>query len=716
MRHNIGIKFLVFFLTACSFVTAVSGGAAIVAIESAGLYVNSLDELQDQQYESIGQSVAVSYAERYVADNFSNLSYIMKDKTYSDPAERADAKYWTIKLEQGDSLLEAPGSVTDYPVIRQYTVAPIYPLISYDAPRESGTSSADDAIATTAPEAVTTPTIAPESTATGSLPTGSMAKSSARQEVTIPDDYLYVEECVEWDSLYPYHYYLYYYQAPTYTVTVYMQPEVLESSSLHILTSIYPYRHTAIFILAAGLSLFAAGMVFLFWSAGRSRGGEIHPGGLNRLPLDVYAAIAGVGIFLLVYLFVGLCDWIDNEGPHLGNLSLLALNLLVITLLGIGLLFAFAAQIKMKGGYWWKHSVIGCCLSKLWSGIRFLSRSFHAFVRMLPVIWQWLLTAALMVAGTAIAFLLFLINIDNTISEIFFFLVLLAAVAACIGIVCYGGYAFGTLLVGARKMTQGNLSYQIPTKYLTGSFLDFANQLNALSETAMLSAKKHLKSEQMKTELITNVSHDIKTPLTSIINFVDLLQKPHTEDENKQYLEVLARQSAQMKKLIEDLMELSKANTGNMTVNISQLDAAETINQALGEFADKLDSAKLTPVFRQPAEPVHIAADGRLTWRVLSNLLSNAVKYALPGTRLYVDLLEIDSQVCISLKNISREELQVSAEELMERFVQGDASRNTEGSGLGLNIAQSLMEVQHGQLQLLLDGDLFKVTLIFPKA
>ena len=216
--------------------------------------------------------------------------------------------------------------------------------------------------------------------------------------------------------------------------------------------------------------------------------------------------------------------------------------------------------------------------------------------------------------------------------------------------------------------------------------------------------------------MITNVSHDIKTPLTSIINYVDLLEKPHTEEEGRQYLEVLHRQSQSMKKLIEDLMEMSKATTGNMTVDITQVDAGEAVNQALGEFADKLEKAGLTPVFRYPEEPVAILADGRLTWRVLSNLLSNVVKYALPGTRLYIDLIQLESQVVISLKNISREELNISADELTERFVRGDASRNTEGSGLGLNIAQSLMELQKGQLQLLVDGDLFKVTLLFPKA
>ena len=220
----------------------------------------------------------------------------------------------------------------------------------------------------------------------------------------------------------------------------------------------------------------------------------------------------------------------------------------------------------------------------------------------------------------------------------------------------------------------------------------------------------------MKTELITNVSHDIKTPLTSIINYVDLLQKPHTDDEETQYLEVLSRQSQRLKKLVDDLMEMSKASTGNITAQITRLDAVEAVTQALGEFSDKLENVQLVPVLDAPEAPVMMLGDSRLVWRVLSNLLSNAVKYALPGTRLYLSVRQNRNRVVIDIKNISKEQLGISAEELMERFVRGDASRNTEGSGLGLNIAKSLMELQKGQLKLLVDGDFFKVTLIFPGA
>ena len=379
---------------------------------------------------------------------------------------------------------------------------------------------------------------------------------------------------------------------------------------------------------------------------------------------------------------------------------------------GMTLLYSTAAQLNLKNGYWWRHCFIGWCLRMLWRAVRFFFRGVRKLYRLLPLLWQWLVTAAAMVLIPLICLLL-AVSTHN----FFRFVFTLWTIAACIAdvaMVCYGAYAFGTLYKGAKAMAKGNLLEKISTKYLFGAFRGFAEELNALADVAMTAARNQTKSERMKTELITNVSHDIKTPLTSLINYVDLLQSPHTEEEGRQYLDVLARQSQRMKKLIDDLMEMSKATTGNLQVDIAPLNAVEAINQALGEFSDKLVAARLTPLFCPPENAVMIAADGRLVWRVLSNLLSNVVKYAMPGTRVYLDLVPQENCVQISLKNISAEPLNVSADELTERFVRGDTSRNTEGSGLGLNIAQSLMELQKGSLALLVDGDLFKVTLTFP--
>jgi signal transduction histidine kinase len=377
----------------------------------------------------------------------------------------------------------------------------------------------------------------------------------------------------------------------------------------------------------------------------------------------------------------------------------------IVGLLTFALIFAVAAQVKVKDGYWWRHSVIGVCAMAAIRGVA-------ALLRKMDIIWQWLLMILLLVGFAILSFALAELNRWNLLWTLLF----AASCIGCLAVISYGGWCFGTIVAGARKMAGGDLEHKINTDNMYGSFRNCAEQLNSLSETTMQAVQSQVRSERMKTELITNVSHDIKTPLTSIINFVDLLSRPHSKEDDKQYLEVLSRQSLQLKKLIEDLMELSKASSGNLQAHIITIDAAETVNQALGEFSDKLAKVQLTPVFYPPEEPMMIAADGRLTWRVLSNLLSNAVKYATPGTRVYVELSRDEETVQLSIKNISKEELRLSAEDLLERFVRGDASRNREGSGLGLNIAKTLMEVQGGSLHLTLDGDLFKVTLTFPVA
>ena len=482
-----------------------------------------------------------------------------------------------------------------------------------------------------------------------------------------------------------------------------------------LLQGLYPMRYHLFWVFGGSLLVFIILAVLLCCCAGRKPGRDgVRPGGLNRLPLDLYTAGAGCALLLLLQVSGYLVNALLYEMPQL-MLYLLVLVGALGSLTVVCLLFAWASQLKAPDRYWLKNTLIGRVLWWIGKGIYWIFRALHSLLRLLPVAWQWVLTAAAMGFVPMVLFLLYLGNMDyNTVAEVLFLLLFLVSLAADVAVVLYGAYCFGTLMKGVRRMSRGDLGAKIPLKRLLSCFRDFALHLNTLSDTISVAAERQMRSERMKTELITNVSHDIKTPLTSIINFVDLLQKPHTTTQEQEYLEVLSRQSAQMKKLIEDLMELSKANSGSITVNPQRVDAAEAVNQALGEFADKLEAARLTPVFHRPQGPIYMYADGRHVWRVLANLLSNAVKYALPGTRLYIDLMEAEHSVVLSLKNVSRAELNISADELMERFVQGDASRKSEGSGLGLNIAKSLMEVQKGQLQLLLDGDLFKVTLTFP--
>lgn len=501
--------------------------------------------------------------------------------------------------------------------------------------------------------------------------------------------------------------------------------------------------------MALGLVLFAALAVFLCSVAGRKPdSSEIKAGGFNALPLDLYGGVVLALCIALGYLAVEVIRHAQDASTVLAAMLLLGYGGCVIF---VCFCFAFAAQVKMGNWHWLRNSIVGRCISvaleiirgifhlipTLWSfALRIVKDIFKVVSALAVLLWSWM-KKCLTVTGRLLKKCLVLCEKTLSLLPLTWQWIVVGGVLALMlpisfandskgwavlwGIaslttILYGSNCFGRLLEGAKRMRSGDLESKVDDKYLVGCFREFAGELNGLADVAMVAAQNQLKSERMKTELITNVSHDIKTPLTSIINYVDLLEKPHTEEEQKAYVEVLSRQSQRLKKLIDDLMEMSKASTGNIQVEIGEIDAVEAVTQALGEFADKLTAARLTPVFHQSEENIMLLADGRLLWRAMSNVLSNAVKYALPGTRLYVDVSATQDKAIISVKNISGAQLNISAEELMERFVRGDSSRNTEGSGLGLNIAKSLMELQKGQLQLLVDGDLFKVTLVFPRA
>ena len=283
-------------------------------------------------------------------------------------------------------------------------------------------------------------------------------------------------------------------------------------------------------------------------------------------------------------------------------------------------------------------------------------------------------------------------------------------------LVVYVILAMKELRAGGDQLAAGNLDYKVPTDRLYGEFRRHGENLNNLRQGIQHAVEEQMKSERMKTELITNVSHDIKTPLTSIVSYVDLLKKePMPTDQAKEYLDVLDRQAARLKKLIEDLVEASKASTGSLTVNFQPTDVNVLLSQSAGEYQEKLAARDLTLVLTPAEEAPMISADGQLLWRVFENLLSNALKYAMPGTRVYLSCETTDQAVVIAFRNISASPLNISAEELMDRFVRGDASRNTEGSGLGLAIARDLTQLQRGTFALTIDGDLFKATLTFPR-
>ena len=272
------------------------------------------------------------------------------------------------------------------------------------------------------------------------------------------------------------------------------------------------------------------------------------------------------------------------------------------------------------------------------------------------------------------------------------------------------------LLDGMKKIEEGELNYQYDVESFGGFRKEFAQTLNGVNEVFLNSVMESMKNERMQTDLITNVSHDIKTPLTSIINYVELLKRENIENEKARgYIEVLEQKSRRLKHLTEDLVEASKISSGNIKLECMQIQMQEMIYQAGGEFADKFEARGLKLIENMPQEPLFIRADGRRLWRVLENLFNNVAKYAMENTRVYVDLIDLGTEIKFSIKNISEQRLNIEAKDLTERFIRGDISRSTEGSGLGLSIAKNLTELQGGKFYVYLDGDLFRVTITFPK-
>lgn len=767
MKYHMVFKFLAVLLCACCLLVSIGAGIGILALTESGLYDTTVGELRLEQeayrFSRAVDQIAREYALETLCDLPENAARILLDENYGGYyyLEGIDRWNYTLEDEAGNVLSQRinPEVTKDTKIYREWT-STTYPVVLDHRLVDPFTGEIKPTEATV-PQTTTAPGSGETEASVPTYPQEYFIDGTA-MPAEEGSEYLHYENWAYEDKTGIHQYRLGICQSPQYKVTLYLTPDVYEAENLWVWDLAefgYIHRYNVIWVLGGSLLLFAALLVYLCCAAGRKpKSDEVCPGGLNRLPLDLYAVCAGFALVLLAAGGYELIPWkLDYYDPQWLLVLAVGVMAFVACLLVVAFLFACAAQFKMKKFYWARNSLIGMVLAaafklarrllrRLGNGLGWLKgklpatcrklsqtairmiaflwgllckavKAVFAFVKkvllgiwngirrfsqMIPLTWQWLLM------GLLVIFVL-LIGFSTRIAGVQFW-----GIAFCICVVMYGAHCFGVLLESTKRMSKGDLDTKVDDKLLLGSFQEYATHLNALADVAVEAAKNQMKSERMKAELVTNVSHDIKTPLTSIINYVDLLQKAESQEQAEEYLEVLDRQSQRLKKLIEDLMEMSKASTGNMAVDLSRVNAVETINQALGEFSEKLEKAQLTPVFNPPEEPVMMVADGRLTWRVLSNLLGNAVKYALPGTRLYIDLVAVNGQVLISLKNISKEQLNVSTEELMERFVRGDASRNTEGSGLGLNIAKSLMELQKGQLQLLVDGDLFKATLIFP--
>ena len=445
-------------------------------------------------------------------------------------------------------------------------------------------------------------------------------------------------------------------------------------------------------VLFAVLTLFC--FCFLMASCGHWQGRDgIHLTWLDRIPADVWL------IVLLCLFYMGWEAFYYEWGRIFFCAALTPLLLLFLCV--------FSAQCK--AGTVLRGTLIARFIRLVWRIMKATGRGLYRIAKGLPLMWK---TALVTLALVFIEFILFIQDYYGTRAAPFLLLKLLELLA-----ILYIALSLRTLQKGGEAMADGDFSQNIDTRLLIGDFKRYGQRMNDLRSGIEQAVQEQTKAERMKTELITNVSHDIKTPLTSIVNYVDLLQKEDVQSETaREYIAVLDRQSRRLKKLTEDLVEASKASSGALPVDLQPTDVSVLFDQIAGEYQERLADCRLTLVARPPEQAVSVYADGKLLSRVMDNLVSNICKYALEDTRVYAVAACDEEHVTISFKNVSRAELNISPDELMERFVRGDASRHTEGSGLGLSIAGSLVQLMGGTFHLSIDGDLFRADITLPRA
>lgn len=467
----------------------------------------------------------------------------------------------------------------------------------------------------------------------------------------------------------------------------------------------FPMLAGAIF----GSVLWLIGMVWLTVTAGRRpEDEEIHLNGFDRWYTEI-AAGAVIGIWLAGTIISGTLIANSSLGYSHAVVTVIVTCLICGTYTMAWFLIGYLSLVRrIKAGTLWKNSLIrtvlkwiGKCSGKLADFARAFSRNTAEKIKVLLV-------------GGAFLFLQFLIIGCGFTGAGVFLIILLIVDAAAVIFIIRKADGLDLIMDGLKKISDGELQYKIKTDTLTGKQKVMAEYINNIGGGLDAAVENSLKKERMQTELITNVSHDLKTPLTSIINYVDLMKRENpTDPKIQEYLRILDEKSQRLKVLTEDVVEASKASTGNIKLEMNDIDFVEMVQQVIGEFEEKFQEKNLTMMVHFTDEPSIIYADGQRMWRVLENVFGNVVKYAMEGTRVYAEISNRNKKVTFSLKNISAQPLNISADELTERFIRGDVARNTEGSGLGLSIAKSLTELQGGEFKLYLDGDLFKVMITF---
>lgn len=490
----------------------------------------------------------------------------------------------------------------------------------------------------------------------------------------------------------------------------------------HQAEQLYDNRNVIPVICCTGTILALLCFIFLLCSAGHKNGREgITPSAIHEIHLDVYTVVVAVGAFTGLYLAFG---WI---GMNPGMINLIVLVVLFAAEVIWCTLYFMELAIRLKMGKWWQNTILYRVFRFFG---RFCKRVFRGIVKLIrgiPMVWR---TALLCLAVCVAEFFGLILFYNDRVVLLFFWAIekfILCGAITFVALMCK------ELQEGSEALADGDLNYKLDTSHMVLSFKEHGENLNSIGEGISAAVEQRMKSEHLKTELITNVSHDIKTPLTSIINYADLIGKEvsgdvkdtgdgagtETAQEREQhiseYAEVLLRQSQKLKKLLDDLLEASKATTGNLEVYPEVCDVSVLLSQAVGEYEQHFSEKKLETIVKQPEETVKVMADGRHLWRVFDNLLNNIYKYAQAGSRVYLNVEHDGQNANIIFRNMSAYPLEMSPEELEGRFTRGDRSRHMEGNGLGLSIAKSLTELQKGDMEIVTDGDLFKVVITLPE-
>ena len=471
------------------------------------------------------------------------------------------------------------------------------------------------------------------------------------------------------------------------------------SNSYYIQNTVYEMfknnQNSPVYLIPITSVLLLAMVVYLVWAIGHEKGkDEIQLSGIDKVPYEILITIIFFALGIFVSLGVASVETIIPQK--------MLIPLIVISYLGSygSLAVGTATTIKrLKAKSFWRsflmYKIYAWAKEKVKKLFNVVSDKNSSKRKITIFYWGFIIVSGLIFLATAsgVGVLLLLVF------WVFVYILMLKYIEKV-----------DKINQALKEIYEGNPNVHLEKEELTGVLKQMAEYINDIAGGFTNAIEQSLKSERLKTELITNVSHDIKTPLTSIINYVDLLKQEDIKDEKiKQYIDILNQKSLRLKKLIEDLVEASKVSSGNVKLNIEVIDLKELLAQTIGEFEDRFESKNLKIDIEIPDEEVKIKADNRYMYRVIENLFSNITKYSIDNSRVYISLTKQNDKIKLEIKNISKDKLNISPDELMQRFVRGDKSRYTEGSGLGLSIAKSLTEMQGGKFDINIDGDLFKV-------